>query len=95
MLRDPTVLTDLFTPSDCSKDESFITSTNTPNSFLEDTECKYYVANIIFPKTKNTYVFFSFCLNIGSICNFKNFVNLKCVLESMSSYPTVIGIIET
>ena len=30
-----------------------------------------------------------------SLCNSKNLDNLKCVLESMNSYPTTIGITET
>ena len=30
-----------------------------------------------------------------SLCNSKNLDNLKCVLKSVNSYPTTIGITET
>ena len=48
-----------------------------------------------FPKINNAYIFSTFCLNMRSLCNSKNFDNLKCVLESMNFYPTVLGITET
>ena len=84
------MISDLFTPDDCLKDENVSTFSNTPEGFSANTERKYYFAENFdpFPKNKNTYVFSTFCLNISirSIYNFRNIDNLKCVFAAMSSY---------
>ena len=96
-VQDPIVLNDFFTINDCLQDDDSFLSGNSFDDPLIQIDCIYSSAAEFksFPKTNDTYNFSTFCLNIRSLCNFKNLDNLKCVLESMNSYPTTIGITET
>ena len=97
LVRDPTVLNDLFVFDDCLKGDDSLLFHNSSADPLSGIDCKYTAADNVesFPKTLNTSTFSTFCLNIRSLCNTKNLDSLKCALESMNSYPTVIGITET
>ena len=96
-VRDPRVLNDLFAVNEPLNDDDSFSISNYSDDPLTKTDCKYSSAENFefFPTTNNAYIFSTFCLNLRSLCNPKNLDNLKCVLESMSSYPTVIGITET
>ena len=91
------MLNDFFTINDCLQDDDSFLSRNSFDDPLTQIYCVYASAAEFksFPKTNNAYNFSTFCLNMRSLCNSKNFDNLKCVLESMNSYPTTIGITET
>ena len=91
------MLNDLFTVNDCLKDDASFLFHNLSDNPLTQTDCVYSSAANFesFPKTNNAYIFSTFCLNMRSLCNSKNLDNLKCVLESMNFYPTVLGITET
>ena len=91
-VRDPIELNDFFTINDCLQDDDSFLSRNSFDDPLTQIDCFYSSAAEfkLFPKTYNTYNFSTFCLNMRSLCNSKNLDNLKCVLESMNSYPTTI-----
>ena len=96
-VRDPRVLNDLFAVNEPLNDDDSFSISNYSDDPLTKTDCKYSSAENFkfFLTTNNAYIFSTFCLNLRSLCNPKNLDNLKCVLESMSSYHTVIGITET
>ena len=91
------MLKDFFTINDCFQNEDSFLSRNSFDDPLTQIDCIYSSAAEFksFPKTNNTYNFSIFCLNMRSLCYSKNLDNLKCVLESMNSDPTTIGITET
>ena len=95
--RDPDSLNDIFSSSDDWHDDNSDIYDQINDLYLCGTKSFYAPATSILkmPEINEDNIFSTFCLNIRSLANNKNFDNLKCLIDSMHHYPNLIRLKET